>query len=259
MANIQVLCDLQTEWVVRPMIHGAPMAEDTALSKGVEALNRYFLGDATMLETLTRVAEAARLATPQAESVGITMMVDGKPGTYVFTDPEIPEVDRAQYQSGRGPCIDAWRDGNVYGIEDTRADTRWPEFSSVANQHGIRSTLSIPMIASERTLGAMNLYATARHAFDANDQRTVQLFASQAAFLLANAQASWDARSLSENLVEALKSRAVIEQAKGIIMGAQGCTPEEAFETLVRQSQHENAKLRDIAAELVRNAGRRRP
>ena len=233
------------------------MDEDEALTSGAAALNRYFLGDATMLETLTRVSQAARQAVPQADSVGITMMVDGKPGTYVFTDPKMPEVDRTQYESGRGPCIDAWRDGVVYSIGDTRTDTRWPEFSAVASERAIRSTLSMPMIADDRSVGAMNLYATRRRAFSDDDQRTVQLFAAQAAFLLVNAQAYWDSRSLSENLVEALKSRAVIEQAKGIIMAARGGTPDEAFEMLVAQSQHENRKLRDLAAELVSNAGRR--
>jgi hypothetical protein len=52
-------------------------------------------------------------------------------------------------------------------------------------------------------------------------------------------------------LREALRSRAVIEQAKGILIATAGCTPDEAFALLVRQSQHENRKLREVAGELV--------
>jgi len=83
------------------------------------------------------------------------------------------------------------------------------------------------------------------------------MFATQAAFLLANAQAYWDARTLSENLEQAMVSRATIEQAKGIIMSSMGCGPDQAIEVLIKQSQEQNVKLRDLAAELVRNATRR--
>ena len=83
------------------------------------------------------------------------------------------------------------------------------------------------------------------------------LFASQAAFLLANAQAYWDARTLSENLEQAMLSRATIEQAKGIIMSSTGCDADEAFQMLIRQSQEQNIKLRDLADELVRNSTKR--
>jgi AmiR/NasT family two-component response regulator len=75
--------------------------------------------------------------------------------------------------------------------------------------------------------------------------------------VLANAQAYWDARTLSENLQEAMKSRAVIEQAKGIIISTTGCDEDEAIRVLVQQSQSQNIKLRDIATEIVRNASRK--
>jgi len=49
----------------------------------------------------------------------------------------------------------------------------------------------------------------------------------------------------------AMEHRAEIEQAKGIVMANLGCGPDEAFEILRQQSQHENRRLRDIALELV--------
>jgi ANTAR domain len=74
------------------------------------------------------------------------------------------------------------------------------------------------------------------HAFGPADQETGAIFASQAAIVLANAQAYWDAHSLGERLGEAMKSRAVIEQAKGMLMAAQHCDEDRAFELLVRAS-----------------------
>lgn len=57
-----------------------------------------------------------------------------------------------------------------------------------------------------------------------------------------------------ENLKVALLSRATIEQAKGILMGTTRCKPDEAFEMLIRASQRENVKLRDIALRIVEHA-----
>ncbi|HZX54482.1 MAG TPA: GAF and ANTAR domain-containing protein [Ilumatobacteraceae bacterium] len=234
------------------------MSDEPLLSQSVAALTQYFVGDATMGETLTRVSELTTVAVPQAEFVGITMMVDGRVGTFVFTHPDVPDIDRAQYDTGRGPCVDAYRTGDVFVIESTLTEQRWPEFCEVARHHGVLSTLSLPMMLTGGPIGAMNLYAKTEQAFGAPDINTGQQFAMQAAFVLANAQAYWDSRVLSENLEAAMESRSVIEQAKGVIMNAQAKTADEAFDVLVAQSQHENVKLREIAKRIVTDASRPR-
>jgi len=232
------------------------MFDEPLLSQSVAALTQYFVGDATMGETLTRVSELTTVAVPQSEFVGITMMVDGEVGTYVFTHPTVTEIDRAQYDSGRGPCVDAYHTGGVFVIDSTLTEQRWPEFCQVARDHDVLSTLSLPMLLSGGPIGAMNLYAKSEQAFGPDDVDTGQQFAMQAAFVLANAQAYWDTRLLSENLEAAMESRSVIEQAKGVIMNAQAKTADEAFDVLVAQSQHENIKLREIAKRIVNEASR---
>ena len=96
----------------------------------------------------------------------------------------------------------------------------WQAFHDSATRHGVLSTLSLPLITHDGPIGALNLYAETEGAYGRGDQEIGELFASQAAFLLANAQAYWDARTLSENLEQAMRSRATIEQAKGIIMNS---------------------------------------
>ena len=223
----------------------------------VAALSQYFVGNQTLGQSLHQVAELTLAALPQTDHVGITMLVDGKLTTSIFTHPEVPEIDQAQYRTGEGPCVDAYRDGVPYTIESTREPGRWQAFRDSAARHGVLSTLSLPLITRDGPIGALNLYAETQSAYDSDDLHTGGLFASQAAFLLANAQAYWDARTLSENLEQAMKSRSTIEQAKGIVMGAMGCGPDEAMQILIRQSQEQNIKLRQIAEELVRSTARR--
>lgn len=238
--------------------NGSHEMTNEALRDGMGALSRYFIGDAPMGETLLFVANLVKQALPQSDLVGITMIVDEKVGTFVFTDPEISEIDQAQYETGgKGPCVDSFRTGEVFVIDSMETDDRWPEFAATARAHGVLSSLSLPMNVAKTTVGAMNIYARAERAFGPEDVETGYLFATQAGVVLANAQAYWGARTLAENLESALASRSVIEQAKGMIMNAQRKTADEAFQILVAQSQHENVKLRTIAERLVSGAGRR--
>ena len=192
---------------------------------------------------------SARPRTPWSRTVMYEVHVKG----FTHTHPEVPEIDRAQYRTGDGPCVDAFRNGEPYGIESTSQPGRWQAFRDSALRHGVRSTLSLPLIANAEPIGALNLYAEVEHAFDEETQHVAELFASQAAFVLVNAQAYWDARTLSENLTQAMASRAEIEQAKGIIMSNTRCTQDEAFELLKNQSQILIIKVRELAAEIVRN------
>jgi GAF domain-containing protein len=225
-------------------------ANSESLSKGLEAMSRFFVGDANLQETLHQVSELACEAVG-ADMVGITMLVEGRPRTAVFTDEAAPEIDAAQYKTGIGPCLDAFRNQQVFRIEDMEKDEQWVPFSEAAAAKGIKSSMSLPLIARHEGIGALNSYSRTRDNFSDDDVAVGLQFASHAAIVLANAQAYWDARQLGEDLAEAMKSRATIEQAKGILMGAQRCAADEAFNILVRASQRENRKLRDMAADIV--------
>jgi len=244
---------------------GSPFQESRAIDSSgsfedsIAALSRFFVGDATLGETLTRVAHLGCAAVPGADMVGLTMLVDGRLATAVFTDETAPEIDAAQYESGSGPCLDAFRHQTVFQIHDTETEERWPAFCEAAAAHGLRSVLSMPLVAPREGLGALNFYSRTPNVFSDEHARLASLFAAQSGIVLANARAYWDAHELSQQLTEALASRAVIEQATGILMGAQHCGADEAFQILVRASQRENRKLRQIAQQIVEAAGHRPP
>lgn len=232
------------------------MSDDDRLRASVDALHSYFLGDSTMSEALTRTAELVQEAVDAVDEVGLTLRVDGRPSTYLFTDPEVPEVDQAQYDTGDGPCLEAFDTGEVVLLASTKTSDRYPRFCAVAAEHGFLSVLALPLEIPQGRLGAMNLYSVDEDAFDPEQIAVAARFAEHASFLLANAQAYWDARSLAQNLEQAMRSRAVIEQAKGIVMAATGGSDEQAFDQLRLQSQYENRKLRDVAADIVRGSRR---
>jgi GAF domain-containing protein len=219
----------------------------------LHALSKFIVADSSLGDTLQRVSEITVDAIPAAEIAGMSMLDQrGKPTTAVFTDPGSPAIDAAQYDSGNGPCLDAWRHQRVVRIDDMSTADDYPEFAEAAQAHGVQSTLSLPLVAGDHGVGALNLYARTKDAFSADDEGVGVDLATAAAVALANSSAYWGAVELGEQLSTAMRSRAVIEQAKGMLMArSPDLSADDAFNVLRQASQRENVKLRDIAQRIV--------
>jgi hypothetical protein len=168
--------------------------------------------------------------------------------------PIVAELSRMQLQSGDGPVVEAIRYGEARRIDDTRTEQRWPAASSAMVDAGFGSCLVLPLRTNRQPGGAVVVYGQAPDAFAGSGHDIALLFAAQGGVAIRNASAYRNCRQLVANLQAALEYRAVIEQAKGILVAEYGCHPEIAFKELSKLSQNTNRKVRDIAADLV--AGR---
>lgn len=225
-----------------------------ARSAALSALARFQVTDLTVGETLHRIAEITLDAMPSAAIAGMTVLGDdARPTTAVYTDEESPEIDEAQYREGKGPCLDAWRQNRVVRLDRVEDHaSRYPQFSRACLEHGVMSTLSLPMGTENMALGAMNLYSRVHDGFTEQDETLGLDLSAAAASVLANVSAYWTAFELSQQLTQAMESRSVIEQAKGMLMArSPDLTPDQAFDVLRRASQRENVKLRTIAQRIV--------
>lgn len=230
----------------------------SAVQSAATALSRYLVAGASLGETLQWVAELAVAEVGPASAVGLTLLQGRTKPVTVFESVSSVSavVDRAQYENDTGPCLEAYRQRTTVRVGDVAAVVaRWPAYAAAAVEAGVRSTLSVPLVAGAETYGALNLYARRAFAFSDLDIEVAQTFASQASVVLANASAYWDARDLADGLTEAMKSRAVIEQAKGKLMASGRYTADEAFDVLVRASQSRGIRLRDVAERLVNGPG----
>jgi len=121
----------------------------------------------------------------------------------------------------------------------------------------VHSALSLPLTVGEHVIGAINSYANSRDAFGEHAVRLGSQFAApaQSRFTTRNC---WPLlKSAPERLQRALDSRAVIDQAIGIIRSRSGVGAQVAFDRLVRMSQSENSKLHAVAERMVDEAVRR--
>ena len=156
------------------------------------------------------------------------------------------QVDALQEETQQGPCLDAAYKQLTVRVTDMASETRWPEFARRASQAGAASMLSLQLYVEGDNLGALNLYSRTPNAFDDESEQVGLLFASHAAVAYAGVRKE-------AQLAQAVDSRDLIGQAKGILMERYKITPERAFLVLTRVSQKSNRKLHDIATELVRH------
>ncbi len=210
--------------------------------------------DAQPLEAvLDRVAQLVKQSIPGAGEVSVTLMDDGRAHSAAFTGEPAMALDERQYDEGFGPCLDAAVSGNTIQIEDTSSSDSYPEFSRHAHALAVRRTLSVGMPIPQGIIGGLNIYGLDEKPFDEEAVRLAETFAGYAAIALANAALYHNTAELAAQMRDAMRSRAVIEQAKGVLMAARHCSADQAFALLTQASQRTNRKLRDIAADVVEN------
>ena len=212
------------------------------------------LQDHSLSEVMDRVAVLAKSSVPGAAEVSVTLVERGTATTIAHTGQLAADLDERQYERGYGPCLSCVEGGEVVLIGEMEGETRWADWTAEATARGAASSLSVPVPLQREVTAAINLYATRAHAFDADSVELASTLASYAGVALANMHLYETQTRVAEQLQEAMRSRAVIDQAKGIIMGARRCTAPEAFRVLSDMSQRSNRKLRDVAQALVDQA-----
>jgi GAF domain-containing protein len=214
------------------------------------------LGEESMNSVLERVSELAKKTIPGVAEASVCLISNDKAITAAYTGRLALDLDETQYGRGYGPCLDAASCGEVLEIIDARHETRWPDYTRVAVERGSLSSLSVPLPVQPVVHGGLNLYAVEADAFDDEARDAARVFASYAAVAVQNMHLYESTRDLAANLDAAMQSRAVIEQAKGILMRDHACDAATAFEILRSASQRYNRKLRDIAQGIVAGVSR---
>jgi len=191
-------------------------------------------------------------AIPGADMASVTVLRDGVAETIASTSERVWAIDADQYAAGDGPCLEAARTSAIIRVGVQAAHERWPAFASSALTAGVASYLSAPLSLDDEFVGSLNLYSEQAHGFGDLDEKLLQLYVTAAAATIASARRYAQARAAAENLRLALDSRALIDQATGVLMAIRGLDAERAFQEMARESQNTNTKLRDIAARIVK-------
>jgi GAF domain-containing protein len=214
-------------------------------------LARLTFDDTSMDAMLQRVAQLAKELIPGVAEASVSLIANDKATTAAYTGRLALDLDESQYGRGYGPCLEAAVGEEIREITDARTETRWPDYALSAVERGSLSSLSVPLPVREGIHGGLNLYAVEADGFDDDARDVGRAFASYAAVAVHNMHLYESTRDQAEHLDIAMQTRAVIEQAKGILMGQRRCDAKEAFNLLAAASQRANRKLRDMAQAIV--------
>jgi GAF domain-containing protein len=227
--------------------------QPTNAAEALERLGRLSLRELSMESLLQTVTELAKTVMSGHPEASVSLLVKDKPSTVVSTGQLAVDLDETQYERGHGPCLHAARTGELTEIADTRTESRWRDYSQRAAEAGNLSSLSVPLTIDEdeQVSGALNFYARIPNGFDHDSRSAAQAFGSYAAVATGNMYAYQSARGMADNLQAALESRAVIDQAKGILIERHKLTPDQAFQLLAQVSMNANQRVRDVADHLV--------
>ena len=212
----------------------------------------------TLGAALERLVVTCRDAIPTCSDASVTLRNGRHKRTAAATSGRALDIDQWEYASDAGPCIDALRDGTEHYVADLDEAAVYAGFDDMLASVGVACTIGLPLMVGDEIVGALNVYADVPGAFDDEAYKeTARRVAGQAAAAVHNLRLYDASRTLAEQLQQALESRAVIEQAKGVLVAQTGCSPEEAFGRLRDASQRENVKLREIAQRIVDSAAQR--
>jgi GAF domain-containing protein len=223
----------------------------TALAEQIADTARLLEDDDDSDLTLRRLTRMAVELIPGSTAAALTVEGEKTPLTFAASDLRIDELHEMQFSAGEGPAVEALQHNEPRQVDDIGAEGRWPAFCRAATGAGFGSCLMLPLHAGHRPAGAVSLFGQQPHAFRGASHDLAVLFAAQGGTALHNASLYRASREMVDNLHTALGSRAVIEQAKGILHVGLGVSPDEAFRLLKRTSNTTNRKVREIAADLV--------
>jgi len=183
---------------------------------------------------------------------GVTMAEDGRLRFVTAVSQASGELERIQEEQQAGPCQDAYDTGDVVWVPDVRVETtRWPEFAAAATRLGVAGVAGVPMRLSNQIIGALNLYSSTPRVWSDEDLAAATVLADVATSYVINASKMRQQQQLSEQLQQALESRVVIEQAKGITAHQHSVTVNEAFHLMRGHARNNNASIRAVAEAIV--------
>lgn len=183
------------------------------------------------------------------------LLVNGRGDLQVMavTSERVKTIESVQIRTSNGPCFDAFESGDIVvsSLTTPMAMDRWPRFVEAALDAGFGSIVSIPMRLRDRVLGALNLFRVRQDHLAHEEIVAAKALADMASIAILQDRAAHDSDVLVGQLQEALDSRVVIEQAKGVIAQRMGVSMEEAFAWLRSYARNHNVLLRNAADDVI--------
>lgn len=231
--------------------HDPPASSALREAAAYAALSRITLRTRPVDRTLGQVAVLARRALLSAPEVSVTLLDQGRPRTAAASGDAALRLDERQYDERDGPSLDAAVHSGIVAVATGDRDGAYPGFRQWARREGVTHALSVALPAMRRVKGSLTLYGRSGQSFGADSARIAGTFAGFAAVALAALNRDGDAVAAAVRLQQALASRAVVNQAQGILMTRLHCSRDQGFAALIRLAEQQGLRLHQAAQVVV--------
>jgi GAF domain-containing protein len=229
-----------------------PASRDSRLAQRFVSLADTLVDDYDLVELLSNLVDTC-VELLDVSAAGL-LLLDGSGRLQpVASSAETTHLlELFQLQNDEGPCLDCVRTGRPVAAPDLAAMRKvWPRFSVAAAKSGYQSVHALPMRLRRETIGSLNLFHEHPPPMAVQEQLIAQALADVATIGILQQRSLQRASELAEQLQQALNTRIVVEQAKGVLAEFGGLGMDKAFEALRRFSRQHNLKLAAVADGLV--------
>lgn len=224
---------------------------------GSDLTDLFDIAAASDARSLNQLATAAAQSVAGCSASNVVMWHEREPVLVASSHPDLARLTQVEVESGRGPVFVALdRPAEPVACADTLAEERWPEYAAAALLVGVRCSLSFAYQAESRAV-SLTLFGARPRSIDPRRAQPAEMLGALGGAVLGAVSVYDDARRTATQLRDAAASRAVVDQAKGILMHALGCTADEALQHMRQTSQQRNVRAIDVAKEIVESGGRR--
>lgn len=224
------------------------MSREALLARTFVDLADSLVDNFDVVELLTVLADRCVDVVDVAATGIMLASADGELRVLASSSEAMRVLELFEAQADEGPCVDCYRGARpIVNVKLVEADGRWPRFAPRAVRAGFRSVHAIPMRLRGLTIGALNMFRTEEGRMRESDVVAAQALADVATIAILQHRATVDAQQLNQQLTQALNTRIVIEQAKGVVAESAGLDMEEAFALLRRHARKNNLRLTDVA------------
>jgi GAF domain-containing protein len=229
------------------------MSRERLLARAIAILGDTLIDDFDVVDSLTTLSEEC-VAVLDIAAAGIMLVApDGTLQLITSSSEAMRAVELFELQSQEGPCLDCYRTGLAVVNDDlATAGSRWPRFAPTAIAAGFRAADAVPLRLRGQVLGALNLFRSQPGAMSDGDLVVAQALADIATIAIIQNRQVAAAQTINDQLALALRSRILIEQAKGIIAERERIDMAHAFFTLRDYARRHRRRLHDVADNVVK-------
>jgi GAF domain-containing protein len=236
-------------------LNGGPVPKGTRFVSTLVELADTLVADFDVVELLSLLADRC-VEVLDVGAAGLMLVApDGDLRVMASSSEAMRVLELFELQAHEGPCLDCYRSGRPVVNQDlATVNGRWPRFAPEALAAGFRSVHALPMRLRGSVIGALNLFHAEAGEMTSPDVEAAQALADVATIAILQHRATLEAQVVNEQLLHALNSRVVIEQAKGMVAERAGLDMEQAFTALRTYARSHNMRLVDVAEAVIGGA-----